>query len=112
MRKLYFKRYFLEYFVGFFAYIVFLLLIFFVCINHPDILFLAVVIWTFTWLVAYVDHIVKTATELAHANKRRELFPTSKELSDDVDRILEMGNDGQFKTERYVVKNPKNIIRI
>lgn len=95
MEKQFFKKYFLDYWFGFFVWIVLAVLIFLVTPN-PILFFLAIALLTFVWVIPYADYVAKIAVESYVERIRRETYPTTKDINEDVDNIFETHIKGVF----------------
>lgn len=98
MEKQFFKKYFLDYWFGFFVWIVLAVLIFLVT-PSPILFFLVITLLTFVWVIPYADYVAKTAVESYVERIRRETYPTTKNLNEDTDIILEFDN-GLLRTRK------------
>jgi|GEM_PF-4593256 len=104
------KKFMLNYRVGFVVYCVVAGLIFFLCSSSMPVTCIVNMVWTFAWAVAFADYIANAAVDEYKESKRREEFPTTNDLNEDVDKIISTGDKGEFTTKKYVVKNPEKLI--
>ncbi|HBI50608.1 MAG TPA: hypothetical protein DDY21_02030 [Candidatus Moranbacteria bacterium] len=100
MEKQFFKKYFLDYWFGFFAWIVLALLIF-LLIPNALLVLLVIAIWSFMWVIPYADYVAKTAVESYIERIRKETYPTTKDLNEDTDLILELDNGMKIRKNYY-----------
>ncbi|MDD5464339.1 MAG: hypothetical protein PHP62_04260 [Candidatus Moranbacteria bacterium] len=99
MEKQFFKKYFLDYWFGFFVWIVLAVLIFLVT-PSPILFLLATALMTFVWVIPYADYVAKTAVASYLERVRRETYPTTKDINEDTDLIILGFDNGLLKTSK------------
>ncbi|NTW27302.1 MAG: hypothetical protein HGA36_03190 [Candidatus Moranbacteria bacterium] len=107
--RLFFKKFILDFWVGFVVYAAILAFIFYSYQDRTWAVFFLTLAWTFFWLTFYAEYLTKVSVELYEDHVRKKMFATTEDLKGAV--IGTHYCRGKFEKGKNDIDNPSNYAR-